>query len=94
MSGRLPVPAHEGAGLCGVAAGVVGLVGITRTWGHSPGVGAFYAVGDISARPGTFLRARGPESCPRTRRVSPSAAVCTRPRGMSPSVFEGGGGLR
>ena len=55
---------------------------IRRRWGHVCAVGG-------------GLRVRGPESCPRTRRMSPSGAVCTRPRGTSPPVLEGGaGGLR
>ena len=42
--------------------------------------GHFCAVGDDRRR-------WGPESCPRTRRVSPSAGVRTRPRGMSPAAL-------
>ena len=53
-SGRLPVPAHEGAGPCGVAAGVAVPVGISCPWGHFSLGGAFDAVGDISVRLGAF----------------------------------------
>ena len=42
--------------------------------------GHFCAVGGVRRR-------WGPKSCPRTRRVSPSGAVCTRPRGMSPAAL-------
>ena len=80
-SGRLPVPAHEGAGPCGVAAGVVGPVGITRTWGHSPGVGAFDAVGDISARPGA-VRASG------DRNPVPGRTGCSPPERRWGQVVE------
>ena len=38
---------------------------------------------------GGVRRRRGPESCPRTRRVSPSGTVRTRPREMSPSARGG-----
>ena len=48
-------------------------------WGLRRRRGRFCAAGGSP-------RARGPESCPRTRRVSPSGAACTRPRGMSPAA--------
>ena len=49
-------------------------------------------VGAVRRRRGHFYaarglrRRRGPESCPRTRRVSPSGTARTRPRGMSPAA--------
>lgn len=79
MSGRLPVPAHEGAGPGGVAADVAGPVGISCPWDHLPRVGTFDVVGDISVRSGAFdaVGDRNPvpgrADCLRRGRVHPAA---------------------
>ena len=49
----------------------LGVVGASCLWGPFTR-GDLDAVGDISVRAGAFDAVGGPESCPRTRRVSPT----------------------
>ena len=78
--------AHEGQGLVMWRQASQGQRVSPAHGGRLPWVGTFDAVGGHFCAAGDIRRRRGPGSCPRARRVSPSAAACTRPRGMSSDV--------
>lgn len=85
--------AHEGQGLVMWRQASQGQRVSPAHGGRLPWVGTFDVVGDrdpVPGRAGCPLRMVSPNTiirpCPRARRVSPSAAACTRPRGMSPDV--------